>query len=82
VFGRVEARGRALDVDPTLGAFGGTVVGPGYALVDLGGAWRAWRATELFARTTNLFDRDYEEVVGFPNPGRAFLAGIRLAPGH
>jgi len=32
-----------------------------------------------FARATNLLDRDYAEVAGFPSPGRRFVAGLDLA---
>ncbi len=32
-----------------------------------------------FARVTNLLDRDYAEVAGFPSPGRRFVAGLDLA---
>lgn len=32
-----------------------------------------------FVRVTNLLDRDYEEVAGYPSPGRRFVAGVDVA---
>jgi len=32
--------------------------------------------TRFFIRVKNLFDREYQEVPGFPAPGINFLAGI------
>ena len=37
------------------------------------------RGVEVFARVLNLFDRDYEEVLGYPAPGRTAFAGVRVA---
>jgi outer membrane cobalamin receptor len=34
---------------------------------------------ELFGRIENLFDREYEEVFGFPALGRGVMAGLRIA---
>lgn len=78
-FARVFARGRVLDVDPSFGAFGGTLRAPGFLTVDAGGAVRAAKGVEVFGRVTNLFDRPHEVALGFPALGRAAMAGIRLA---
>jgi outer membrane receptor protein involved in Fe transport len=53
----------------------GTV--PGYALVNLDGAWRFAKGWELFGRIDNVFDRDVANfgILGrnvFPNPARTF----------
>jgi vitamin B12 transporter len=32
-----------------------------------------------FVRATNLLDRDYAEVAGYPSPGRRYVAGLDLA---
>ena len=40
---------------------------------------RLAHAIEAFARILNLFDRDYEEVFGYPSPGRTAFAGVRIA---
>jgi vitamin B12 transporter len=37
------------------------------------------RGVEVFGRVTNLFDQSYEEVFGYPAPGRAGMIGIRVA---
>ena len=80
VFARTTARGDVLDVDPTLGTFGGKVTGPGFWRTDVGGAVRAGARTgvEVFGRITNLFDRGHEEAFGFPAPGRAIVGGLRV----
>lgn len=73
------ARGRTLDIDPSLGAFGGLYDNPGFLSMDAGGSLRVVRGVELFGRVTNLFDRSYEEVLGFPAMGRSLSVGVRLA---
>jgi len=78
-FARVDARGEVADVDPTYGAFGGLVRGPGFGVVHVGAAVRAGAHVEVVARASNLLDRGYEEVVGFPAPGRALTVGVRVA---
>ena len=49
---------------------------------NLGGSWRPVKAFEVFARALNLFDRDYEEVLGYPAPGRTAYVGARFAVGR
>ncbi len=78
-FARVFARGGVLDVDPSFGAFGGTLRAPGFLTVDAGVAVRAAKGVEVFGRVTNLFDRPHEVALGFPALGRSAMAGIRLA---
>jgi len=36
----------------------------------------------VFARMLNLFDRGYEEVLGYPAPGRTAYVGARVAVGR
>lgn len=81
-FARVGWRGAVLDVDPTLGAFGGKLTAAGYAVADAGAALRLGRRLEVFARMRNLFDAAYEEVLGYPAPGRHVMAGLRVAAGR
>jgi outer membrane cobalamin receptor len=33
----------------------------------------------VFARMLNVLNRDYEEVFGFPSPGRTAFVGVRVA---
>lgn len=53
------------------------VVLSAYTVVNLAGSWKLTRTLDLTARVSNLFDREYEEVLGFVRPGRAFYAGLR-----
>jgi vitamin B12 transporter len=48
-----------------------------YTVVDLAGSWRLNDALELVGRVQNLFDEDYEEVLGYRRPGVAVYGGIR-----
>ncbi len=76
---RGGGRGRTLDVEPTLGTFGGLFTAPGYDVWNLGGSWTFRRGLELFARVENLFNRTYEEALGFPALPRGAMAGVRVA---
>jgi len=80
-FGTLRARGRALDIEPTLGASGGLFDAAGFAVLDAGVTVRVHRHVELFGRGLNLLGRRYEEVFGYPAPGRIGMAGLRLALG-
>jgi vitamin B12 transporter len=50
---------------------------PSYTVVDLAASWRLTGSLELTARASNLFDEEYEEILGFVRPGRAVYAGLR-----
>ena len=78
-FTTIEARGKTLDAEPAFGPSGGLYENPGRALVDVGGSIRLARGVDVLARALNLFDRDYEEVLGFPSPGRTAFIGVRVA---
>ena len=64
------------------GRRGGLYGNDGYAVVNLGGSWRPVKAFEVFVRALNLFDREYEEVLGYPAPGRTAFVGARVAVGR
>lgn len=81
-FAQLQVRGEALDAEPAFGPTGGLFANPGHTVVNLGGSWRPVKAVEVFARALNLFDRDYEEVLGFPAPGRTAYVGARFAVGR
>jgi vitamin B12 transporter len=49
-----------------------------YTTVNLSVAWQAWQKIEVTARALNVLGADYEEVLGYPAPGRRILAGLRL----
>ncbi|MEJ2534778.1 MAG: TonB-dependent receptor [Gammaproteobacteria bacterium] len=48
-----------------------------YTVADLAASWKLTDALELVARVTNLTDADYEEVLGYARPGRAYYGGLR-----
>ncbi len=55
-----------------------TVTLDAYTVVDLAASWRLTESLELTGRVENLFDEDYEEILGFVRPGRAVFAGLRV----
>jgi len=73
------ARSSVRDVDPSFGTFGGLFDAPGYTTWNAGAAWKLLSRIEVFGRITNLFDRDYEEALGFPALGRSAMVGLRVA---
>ena len=68
MFASLAARGTTLDAEPAFGPSGGLFENPGRTVVDTGGSFRVVRGVEVFARVLNLFDKAYEEVLGFPAP--------------
>jgi outer membrane receptor protein involved in Fe transport len=81
-FAVLVARGETLDAEPAFGPSGGLFANPARAVVDLGGSWRVMRGVDIYARVLNFFDKAYEEVLGYPAPGRTAFAGVRLAAGR
>ncbi len=77
-FLQLTLRGRRLDVDPSLGAFGGLYTAPGYGVVRLGAATRVTDRVEIYGRVNNLFDHAYEDALGFPALGRSVMVGARV----
>ncbi len=82
VFAQLQARGETLDAEPAFGPTGGLYTTDGHTVVNLGGSWRPVKALAVFARALNLFDGDYEEVLGYPAPGRTAYVGARVAVGR
>ncbi len=78
-FLRGGGRGQVRDVDPTLGTFGGLFEAAGYSVWHAGLSWKLLDRLELFGRVTNLFGREYEEVLGFPALSRGVVVGLRVA---
>ena len=81
-FASLDARGRTLDIDPSFGLFGGLYENTGFATASAGASVRVHRLVSVFARVTNLADRAYEEILGFPAPGRQLFGGVRVAAGR
>ena len=81
-FFRIDGRGETRDIDPSFGASLGILDNPGFTTADLGGTVRVFRHLDVFGRVTNLFDRDFEEILGFPALGRSVVVGVRVAAGR
>lgn len=71
-------RGAMLDLEPTEGQQ--VFSNSGYVTLSAGVAISLGRpGVHLLARVTNLLDRQYEEVLGYPAPRRAAVIGLRLS---
>ena len=66
-FNFIDAEGRVLDGD-----------NPGYAALDLGliASLARWAPVDLNVRVSNVLDREYSEVKGFPARERAVAVGV------
>ena len=49
---------------------------PGYARFDLATSYSVGRGVSVFARTTNLFDKLYQDALGYPALGRDVRIGL------
>ena len=81
-FAQLQVRGETLDIEPAFGATGGLFMNGGHTVLNAGASWRPVKAVEVFVRALNLFDRDYEEVLGYPAPGRTAYVGARFVVGR
>ncbi len=52
-----------------------------YWLLDLTARYYINQNTNIFIRTNNLLDEDYEQVFGYRPPGRSAYAGVRVSFG-
>lgn len=53
--------------------------GHGYMTIDLAASYRINRYVSVFARADNLLNRQYENPVGYLQPGRAGYGGVTLS---
>ena len=53
---------------------------PGYATLDLRAEYALTDALTLQGRVANVFDRDYETVAFYNQPGREWFVTLRWAP--
>ncbi len=67
--------GERPDVDPVTFA---TTVNPSFFRVDLAAQWKATQHLSPYARVENVADRAYDEVLGFPSPGRTWIGGLAV----
>jgi outer membrane cobalamin receptor len=49
---------------------------PGYARFDIASSYNFGRGISLYARATNLFDKQYQDAIGFPALGRDVRVGM------
>jgi outer membrane cobalamin receptor len=49
---------------------------PGYARFDIASSYNIGRGISLYARATNLFDKQYQDAIGFPALGRDLRVGM------
>ncbi|MBI1371917.1 MAG: TonB-dependent receptor [Phycisphaera sp.] len=54
-------------------------VGEAYTVVNLAGSVKVHDNVELFGRVENLFDKDYQDTVGFNMPGVSAFGGVRFS---
>jgi vitamin B12 transporter len=50
---------------------------PGYARFDVAGSYNFGRGVTLYVRATNLFDKQYQDAIGFPALGRDARIGVK-----
>lgn len=73
----VEGRyvGERPDVDPI--NFG-RADNPDYLRVDLAARWKVLSWLSPYARLQNVADEEYQEVLGYPAPGRTLIGGVSV----
>ena len=50
----------------------------GWTRVDVNGSYDLNESVELFARIENLFDEEYQQILGYGTPDLSGSVGIRL----
>ena len=71
----VRAESAQADVDPNSFL---PAIRSGLVLADVAGAYRLSPRLELTVRVANLADRHYQETLGYGEPGRMVLVGVRV----
>jgi vitamin B12 transporter len=56
--------------------FLGLTRNPGYARFDIASTYNLGRGISLYARATNVFDKQYQDAIGFPALGRDVRVGM------
>jgi vitamin B12 transporter len=78
VFARWSVFGGRFDNDFS-GSSPGRVRLGAYSLFDLGGSYDITDHVQFFTRIENLFDKEYENVLGYGTYGAAAFGGLRIA---
>jgi vitamin B12 transporter len=56
--------------------FLGQTRNPGYTRFDVASSYNFGRGISLYARATNIFDKQYQDAIGFPALGRDVRVGM------
>jgi len=59
----------------------GLTSNPGYARFDLATSYEIRRGVTVYGRVENLFDKQFQDVIGFPALGRDFRLGMKFTLG-
>jgi vitamin B12 transporter len=54
---------------------------PGYARIDIASSYQIQRHATMFVRVGNLFNKQYQDALGFPELGREIRVGLHLKVG-
>ncbi len=68
--------GERQDIDPVTFS---TVTADAYTVVNVAASYKPNDTLKIFGRFDNLFDEQYEEVLGFNTSGFAVFAGVKLS---
>lgn len=71
----VRAEGDQADIDPALFA---RATRDGFVTADLAGSYEIADGVEITGRVENLNDEDFQEVLGYGEPGRTAYVGLRI----
>jgi vitamin B12 transporter len=55
---------------------------PGYARFDLAGSYNLTHGVSFYGRISNLADKKYQDVLGYPALGREFRIGVKYTTRH
>jgi vitamin B12 transporter len=81
-FGKFSLGARVTSEGPRFDDSGNNRQVSGYTLLDLRGDYQLGAAWLLQGRIANLFDREYETVAFYNQPGRAAYLTVRFSPGR
>jgi outer membrane cobalamin receptor len=79
-FVKLNGRGVMADLEPNFGT--PVLESRGFVTTTIGGSVCVSRNIDVIARVSNLFNRSYEEALGFPALGRAASVGVRVTAGR
>jgi len=55
-----------------------TVENPAYYLLNLSAKYSLWKGLRIFLRADNLLNKKYEDIFGYPSPGRTVYSGLEF----